>query len=533
MNDLLIYLLQVSAGSVLLYLTFLVFYRNDTFYRRNRIMLILSMALPVLIPLLSFTVKNVVESSPVQRDVLQTVIITGSGINESVSGTISKISYTEMFFWLWIGVAVILIIRTIIGIVRTIHIIGKGEKVRNSNVKLVISDISHPPFSFYPFAVIPRPIFENKGNEEVITHEEIHIRQMHTFDLMISELFIAVFWFNPVSWLIRKSIVLNHEYLADNETIHKSISIKEYQYMLLNIPAGLRSIPLAHSFNSDIKNRIVMINRKPTNRLAAMKNFIFLPAVFIIFLAFSFKNITVPSGQNLTQSSVLSETSKKEILLTIGANIKYPRLAKENNDTGLLYLVMYMGNSGLVKKMRVYTDKDKGEWVNEFQNIPKLQEVVVSAYGSSNNTSIQHSYLNYGPFREECIRVGPFISGLDLPEWKTGNVEFVIPIRFRIAGGSPSASSTLSGNNEQSTLTKPGSASSDIIYTLKDPSEIKILPGEPRPLIIVDGLEKRYEDFLKMKPGDIQNLTVMKGFSATKKYGEKANNGVIVVETIK
>jgi beta-lactamase regulating signal transducer with metallopeptidase domain len=533
MNDLLIYLLKVSAGSILLYLTFLIFYRNDTFYLRNRIILILSMALPVLIPLLSFTILNVVEPTAVNGNVMQSVMITGTNISESVSGTVSIISYSELLFWLWVLVAGGLIIRTVSGIVRTLHIIRKGERVFKSGLKIVISDINHPPFSFYPYAVIPRDIYEKGNSKEIITHEEIHIRQMHTFDLMISELFIAVFWFNPVSWLIRKSIVLNHEYLADNATIHKSISIKEYQYMLLNIPAGLGTIPLAHSFNSDIKNRIVMINRKPTNRLAALKNFLFLPAVLIIFLAFSFKNFTVRSAQQLFQGTVISENSKKEILRTIMENIKYPPLAKDNNDTGVVYLVMYMGNGGLVKKMRVYMDDDKGEWIKEFQNIQKIQEVVVSAYGSSDNSSNKLFGLHTGQLREECIRVGPFISGLDLPEWKTGDTEFVIPVRFKIAVKSPSISSTLTDTVKQPGLNKSGSPSADIIYSIKDPSEIKLQPGEPRPLIIVDGLEKKYEDFLKMKPVDIRNLSVLKGLSATKKYGEKANNGVIVVETKK
>ncbi|MBK9391595.1 MAG: hypothetical protein IPN68_15955 [Bacteroidetes bacterium] len=56
MDNILLYLLKVTAGTALFYLTYLVFYRKETFYLRNRIILIFSIILPVIIPLLKIPV---------------------------------------------------------------------------------------------------------------------------------------------------------------------------------------------------------------------------------------------------------------------------------------------------------------------------------------------------------------------------------------------------------------------------------------------------------------------------------------------
>ena len=126
----------------------------------------------------------------------------------------------------------------------------------------MISDNHVPPFSFFPYAVIPAEDYKSGNYKDLLDHEFAHLRQGHTFDLLLSEFFIAFQWFNPIVWLIKRSVILNHEYLADYITLRSSRNVKDYQYRLLNFQSGLKNISLAHSFNSLIKNRIIMINKK-------------------------------------------------------------------------------------------------------------------------------------------------------------------------------------------------------------------------------------------------------------------------------
>jgi len=174
-----------------------------------------------------------------------------------------------------------------VSLITTFRIIKTGSVKNNQFPKVVISENKLPPFSFFPYVVIPAQDYKSGNYADILDHESAHIKQGHTFDLLLSELFIAFQWFNPFVWLIKRSIILNHEYLADHISLVNNHSVKEYQFRLLNFQTGLRSISLAHSFNSLIKNRIIMINKKPTRKFAVLKNILILPVLAIVAYAFA------------------------------------------------------------------------------------------------------------------------------------------------------------------------------------------------------------------------------------------------------
>ncbi|HMC00788.1 MAG TPA: TonB-dependent receptor plug domain-containing protein, partial [Flavobacteriaceae bacterium] len=55
--------------------------------------------------------------------------------------------------------------------------------------------------------------------------------------------------------------------------------------------------------------------------------------------------------------------------------------------------------------------------------------------------------------------------------------------------------------------------------------------GEGDPLIIIDGNEASEEEMKKLDPDEIEKMEVLKGNSATKEYGEKGENGVVLITT--
>ncbi|RCH54496.1 hypothetical protein DJ568_11775 [Mucilaginibacter hurinus] len=52
-----------------------------------------------------------------------------------------------------------------------------------------------------------------------------------------------------------------------------------------------------------------------------------------------------------------------------------------------------------------------------------------------------------------------------------------------------------------------------------------------RPLIIVDGLEKSYQDLQKINVKEIETISILKDAASIKQYGNKGRNGVLVVTT--
>jgi beta-lactamase regulating signal transducer with metallopeptidase domain len=287
MDNLLLYLLKVSSGTIIFYLCYILFFSADTFYLRNRIYLLMSLILSVVIPLLRiFNVSpGMTAFEPVKK--MNDIILSGTLVESALAEKVSSFNLNHLLVWLYFLIAGLLLLRVIVSVTKAYSIITRGTLHDSAFPKIIISDMAYPPFSFFPFVVIPRSKFESSDYPEILKHENAHVRQGHTFDLILSEVLIAFLWFNPFIWLIKRSIVLNHEYLADNFSIKNSGSKKEYQYKLLNIPKGMMLVPLAHNYSSLIRRRIIMLNKNPTNNYAALKNIIIFPVVATLLELYS------------------------------------------------------------------------------------------------------------------------------------------------------------------------------------------------------------------------------------------------------
>jgi TonB family protein len=295
MEKLLFDLLKVSAGTSLFYSLYLMFFRKDTFYLRNRIFLILTLVLPTLIPLLKIPVMSTMAAAPSPDNLFASPVFSGSVSGPIMAGSVDSFDYYRLFAAIYFTVAALLLLRIVVSVFSTYRIIKNGVVKSNQFPKIIISAKHLPPFSFFPYAVLPDEEYNGGKYNDIVDHEFAHIRQGHTFDLLLGELFIAFQWFNPFVWLIKRSIILNHEYLAARVSLRNNQSTLEYQYRLLNFQTGLKNVSLAHNFNSLIKNRIIMINKKPTRKYAILKNILILPVVAFVMYAFATPEYRYPT----------------------------------------------------------------------------------------------------------------------------------------------------------------------------------------------------------------------------------------------
>ena len=146
------------------------------------------------------------------------------------------------------------------------------------------------PYSFFRYIFVNQADYENgKIEKELLMHEEAHCLQYHSIDIIIIELLNIFFWFNPAIWLFRKSILLNHEYYADNKVLTYRDPI-DYQQLLLNILLRNNSNYLVSNFKySFIKSRINMMTKSNPLHKSILRKFsaISLFLVMAITLTFS------------------------------------------------------------------------------------------------------------------------------------------------------------------------------------------------------------------------------------------------------
>ncbi|HEX2968756.1 MAG TPA: M56 family metallopeptidase [Bacteroidales bacterium] len=424
MNNLLPYLLRVSIGIILFYICYILFFSRDTFYLRNRIFLVATLVLSVLMPLVKLDDSSAGIGGLGPSDVFNAIIISGNTIEKAL--TENSFDFNSLIGWIYFSISAVLLFKLSISVIRTLKIIRKGTIIKSGFPKVVLSGIDHPSFSFFPFVVVPVKTYESTDYLQILAHENAHIKQGHTFDLLLIELFIAFLWFNPFIWLIRRAIVLNHEYLADYISIKASHDIKEYQYKLLNLNKSLMHVPLAHNFSSLIKNRIVMINKKPTCNYAALKSILTLPVVALLFVMFSFKSESnrIQKGD---QKSLFSKGSESEILKFLAMNTGYPQEARNSLDTATVFVVVRMQKGGIVKECKALTSKKS-------INVPFLQEIVIVGYKPSGKIIEQDNATgkDHPALKAECLRIADKIDEVKIPEWNERDIDFAIPMKFTL-----------------------------------------------------------------------------------------------------
>lgn len=422
MNDYILYILEASIGTAILYLIYVSFFSKETFYQRNRWYLIITLILPMILPFLR--IDNLSGSNERISAFIANVEFNIPGYQSAagVSESANSLSIYNIIFVIYIFIATVFLLRVIISCIGTYMIIRRGNINRQGFPKIVISEAEHPAFSFFPYIVLTKKTYDDEYYPDILKHEDTHVRQGHTFDLLLCEIITAFQWFNPLIYFVKRSMVQNHEYIADNYLLRNSNKIKEYQYRLLRIQTKYRIIPLVHSFNNLIKNRLVMINKKPTPNFALLKNLLILPILTFLIVFFS---CTAGPANTENQVQPLSESSIGEIRNFLQENIIYPAEAIGSSEIGVVFVKVSMKKGGIITECEAFTG-------NQQFDAPMLGEIVITGYKSAEAENNAESPAEPILLINECKRVANELVELDIPEWKESDTEFVLTFNFRL-----------------------------------------------------------------------------------------------------
>ncbi|NIJ51903.1 M56 family metallopeptidase [Dyadobacter arcticus] len=141
---------------------------------------------------------------------------------------------------------------------------------------------SNSPYSFFQWIIVNPEKHQPGELQHIIAHETEHALQWHSLDLLLAELQRIVLWFNPFAWFHQKLVQANLEYLADRAVLDGGFERKQYQYSLLNAILCTTEVPLTTSFaQSLLKNRIKMMNKKPSHYLAWGKYALLLAVLYV------------------------------------------------------------------------------------------------------------------------------------------------------------------------------------------------------------------------------------------------------------
>jgi len=583
METLFIYLVKTSGLIGMFYVSYHILLRKETFFNSNRWYLLAGLISSVVLPLVVFTKIVWVDPSPTNMD--------WSRI--PMTSTVEKETFEINWYLVVALVYSIGILGFLIKFAFDFYSLSKvlkGKTIqKQADFKFIDTTENVSPFSYFNSIVYNSSLYSDTELENILEHEKVHSAQNHTVDVLISRLFCIVFWFNPFVWLYKKAILQNLEFIADNEASKNISDKKAYQLTLLKITTQENCVVLTnHFYQSLIKKRIVMLNKNQSNKRNSWKYLFVVPVLVAFVFFFQVKVVAQEKAAPKQETKTDPKIEKKLTTLSKGKEIIINGKVSSQDELDNL-------NPNEIKSIAVNTETDKPTIeidtknapirvkitdkdiyidgvkatnaafseldpnaidkvdVNTFENTVKIttKKVNISADNFETKTiSKEKPLIILNGKRtlttlEDLNKLDPnLIQSMNVLKGKKAVEKYgkegengVIEIETKIVDLSTKSAYDSKGNKwELSYGINDGlSDAKDNIKTIKDNKNVDF----KKAIIIIDGKQSDSQVLEKLNPEEIATVSVQQPSNLPqnlkeaiiKKYGEKALNGVITIET--
>ena len=367
------YIIIYAIESSICLIVFMSFYKmllqRDTQHFRNRIFLIVTSLISLVLPLLNVNILSVGESNLMKSITwinLPEINVSGSA---SAGNAVQWINVLAIIYIAGLVIAFISFLISAAGILILI-ILGRpeGRVIR-------ISGNKHTCFSAFGYVFISRSVDAGDAGK-MIAHEFNHIRKHHFADLMFSAIVGMIQWFNPGAYFLRRSLQAVHEFEADEACLSGGEDIFNYQALLVSSAFNTNIPILTNKFSNKslLKKRIIMMTKKKSGRFSSAKTLLAAPLAAVMFLIFSCNK----GGEKPVSASPVkqAETVDKEeiyavcdqmpsfpggdaaLLGFISKNLKYPEAAREKSLQGKVIVQFCITKEGKITDSHIVRGVD-------------------------------------------------------------------------------------------------------------------------------------------------------------------------------
>ena len=505
MENLLPYILKASALLAVFFLAYHALLKKETFFRANRFYLLAGLITSALLPLAVYTKTIYVE--PVQARPLTAHEI--AVMNE----VMQKQYIAEPAFeinWLYVALGVYIIgsaffgIRLLADVLKIRKMLAGKCAIKSDTFKLVDSADVDSPFSFFNYIVYNSGALQPQELDSILTHEKVHSRQKHSVDMLLAQAYCILFWFNPLTWLYKKAISQNLEFIADSEATKLVTDVKAYQKTMLRLSIEPQRISITnHFYQSLIKKRIVMLNKQKSRRRNSWKYAIVIPALVAFVLAFQVK--VVAQEKETRVENRVSEKIKLALEIT-----------KDSKDEEL------QAEKDVFKK-----EFDADLTISNVKRNSKAEITGIKVAVKVKDQDKVYEVSGTEPINAFAIEIEKDDSGLL-------KISFGSTVSKKVAGISYAKAQAIvadtiyairTGSTTYTDSSKNGGASRVTVH----PTEINM--GDDI-LIVLNGKKMPKGESVKLPVGEeIEGMTVLKNKEAKSKYGKDAKDGVIEITT--
>ena len=362
------YLIKANAVLVVLFGFYQLISAGDTFFKWRRLSLLTIYVLSLLLPAIDLSVL-VNETSPLGNFLPRMAY----NLPEvTVQPTHDTFDWQQLAVWLYTGVALALLLRVFWQVVVVCRLAQRSERATLHGTAVCLLTGDYSPFSFFRWIFVNPDDKTPSQVQQILAHEQTHVAQWHSADALLSQLFVAAFWFNPATWLMRLQVRNNLEYLADRSVINGGTDKKAYQYHLLAVAYRTNVATITNNFNVlPLKKRIKMMNKQTSNPLARFKYLLFVPLAVALLAMNSTAMRANVQKKVVKTTKVTKKTSATDkvyevceqmpifpggdaaLMKYLSENVKYPALAIKAQEQGRVVVSFTVEKDGAISDVKV------------------------------------------------------------------------------------------------------------------------------------------------------------------------------------
>jgi len=529
------YILKANLYGLLLAGCYWLLLRRHTFFGLNRAYLLASVVLSLLMPLVSLPTRwtDRLAAAPVPAPIMGVIALpaaTGSAEFPTAPTPIPGPSpdWEKLGEWVYVLVAVALLSRLLFGISRVYRLIRRSPRQKRADYILVEPTRSDSPtFSFFRYLVL-NPA--DAGSELIIRHERVHIRQLHSLDVLVVAAIRAVFWVCPALWLMERALRQVHEFQADRGALRQpdaALTPDEqpdaYARFLVNYTFGVRHDSLTNGFfnPSLLKQRILMLRQRATNRWALVRYALIAPLVLSL-LAMTTTRQEFSVDTTLTPDATTGITAPNEDPATEAA-----ATYAATRSTSVQPATHPPAEAVTRRKLtREAPAPQRADSVRPLRraSVEKPASQTMSPARPFNIVVNNHPNARFTMYNDVNPRQIAPPDSTPTPRASQGFDDEVHKLLKVSPGDYPTTRSAVSPH-----LLQLDPASTRIRIKGKGPTGML---GE-EPLYLIDGVEVAGADIKTLDPNSILSIDVLKGAAATATYGPRAADGAIIITTRK
>jgi beta-lactamase regulating signal transducer with metallopeptidase domain len=298
-------MIEIILKIIICQFVFLLIYetllKRETFFQWNRVYLLATAVLSIIIPFLRINWFRKPISEKVSTTINEIVLYASASKKgndiQIIAEESSNFSFSiEHFYVIGCAIFAVLFFRKLY----LLHQLKQKSRriVSHEFVEYRIPN-STSAFSFMNCFFIGENV-KNESYSLILKHELVHIKQKHSYDLLFFELLRIFLWFNPLLYLYQKYSSEIHEFIAD-QNIEKT---KNYETLLQEI-FGTENFSFTNSFSSKslLQKRIIMLNKK-SKKMAGLKYLSIVPSLLLVLFL---------TSSILTQAQDLEKMNDEEM----------------------------------------------------------------------------------------------------------------------------------------------------------------------------------------------------------------------------